>query len=124
MNKKKSGLWSYIKDILGYLFMTFFSACIAIAMINEKGSIGFILFASAATLVGIYMIVISLKKAITKDEYEPEAAYEPGPWLREFDRAQASMRPCPKCGAKVGKKDDYCIRCKSIIPVEVEELEE
>ena len=124
MDKKKSGLWAYIKDILGYLFMTFFSACIAIAMIHEDASIGFILFACAAALVGIYMTVISLKKALTKDEYVPEAAYEPGPWLREFDRAQASMRPCPKCGAKVGKKDDYCVRCKNIIPVEVEELEE
>ena len=39
------------KDILGYLFMTFFSACLAIAMINEEASIGFILFACAAAFV-------------------------------------------------------------------------
>ena len=51
MGKKKSGLWAYIKDILGYLFMTFFSACLAIAMINEEASIGFILFACAAAFV-------------------------------------------------------------------------
>ena len=120
MDKKKSGLWAYIKDILGYLFMTFFSACLAIAMINEKASIGFILFACAAAFVGIYMSVITVKKAATKDHYEPEAAYEPGPWLREFDKAQANMRPCPKCGAKLGKQEDYCVRCKSIVPVEME----
>ena len=95
MDKKKSGLWAYIKDILGYLFMTFFSACLAIAMINEEASIGFILFACAAAFVGIYMSIITVKKAATKDHYEPEAAYEPGPWLREFDKAQANMRPCP-----------------------------
>lgn len=122
--KKKTGLWSYIKDILGYLFMTFFSACIAIGMANEEGSIGFILFASAAALVGIYMSITTLKKAITKDHYETDPAYEPGPWLREFDRAQANMRPCPKCGAKLGKQENYCVRCKSIIPVEMEEVEE
>ena len=91
MDKKKSGLWAYIKDILGYLFMTFFSACLAIAMINEEASIGFILFACAAAFVGIYMSIITVKKAATKDHYEPEAAYEPGPWLREFDKAQAGF---------------------------------
>ena len=124
MHKKKSGLWAYIKDILGYLFMTFFSACLAIAMINEKASIGFILFACAAAFVGIYMSIITVKKAATKDHYEPEAAYEPGPWLREFDKAQANMRRCPNCGAKLGRQEEYCFKCKSIIPAEPEVIEE
>ena len=124
MEKKKSGFWSYLRDILGYLFMTVFSLCLAIGMYNSGGSIGFILFASAATLVGVIMIVTTLKKSVTTDTYEPEAAYEPGPWLREFDAAQKNMRRCPNCGAKVGKQEEYCVRCKSIIPIELEEPEE
>ena len=124
MEKKKSGLWSYIKDILGYLIMTVFSLCIAIGMFNEGGSIGFILFAAAATVVGIYMIVTTLKKAATKDTYEPDAAYESGPWLREFDRAQKNMRRCPNCGTKLGRQEEYCFKCKSIIPAELDAPEE
>jgi len=121
MEKKKSGFLSYLRDIFGYLIMTVFSLCLAIGMYNSGGSIGFILFAAAATVVGIIMIISTLKKSITTDHYEPEAAYEPGPWLREFDRAQKSMRRCPNCGAKLGHQEEYCFKCKSIIPVELEE---
>ena len=124
MEKKKSGLISYLRDIFGYLFMTVFSLCLAIGMHNSGGSIGFVLFAAAATAVGIIMIVLTLKKAITTDHYVPEAEYKPGPWLREFDEAQKNMRRCPNCGAKLGKQEDYCVKCKSIVPVELEEHEE
>lgn len=121
MEKKKSGFLSYLKDILGYLFMTVFSLCLAIGMYNAGGSIGFVLFAVAATVVGIIMIIARAKKSFTTDQYEPEAAYEPGPWLREFDEAQKNMRRCPNCGAKLGKQEEYCVKCKSIIPIELEE---
>ena len=124
MDNKKPGFWFFFKSIAGYAFMTFFSLSLAIGMHNSGGSIGFVLFAAAAGFVGIFMIVTTLKKALSKGPYVPDAEYEPGPWLREFDAAQKNMRRCPNCGAKLGRKEEYCFKCKTIIPAEPDELEE
>ena len=31
---------------------------------------------------------------------------------------------CPNCGAKLSRQEEYCFKCKSIIPAEPDELEE
>ena len=121
MEKKNNSSGSYFKDIIGYVIMTVFSLCIAIGMYNSNGFSGFVLFAAAATAVGVIMIVITLKKSLTKKTYEPEAPYEPGPWLQEFDKGRKNSRKCPNCGSILGRGETVCYKCRTVVPLELEE---
>lgn len=122
MEHKKPGFWFFFKEIFGYLFMTVFSLCLAIGMKNSGADVGFILFAAAATAVGLFMTLSTLKKAVSRGPYVPEAEYQPGVWLRELDNAKKDLRPCPNCGSLISKQEDYCVKCKSVIPAEPEVL--